>query len=496
MPARPAPVGPRGPSSRRPWPPLQAWRPRRSGRRARRAVDRRRRVLLLEDRADPAVQPDAPGPAERRVERLANQRVGEGVAARSTGLLLDDPALRGLLERVEQALAGQLGKGVEHLDRERPADRGGHRHDAARGRRQSGKAPLDRLPHAVRDAELGERGQTPPFGPLDRVRVDEVAQDLLDEERVALGFAVKRVREMRRRRAPEPAGDHRRDVAPVQAPQPQPLDGSLAVQVREHRDQRLAQLGLAIGADDQHALGLDRAHDVRQEQCGRLVRPVQVLEHQHDRPRSRRVREQRAGGLEQAEPLVLRSRRGPARPGPGVCGRARERAARARRRAGRPGRAAPRATPRRRTDRTPRRTADRRSAPPRDSGREAPPRPPGEWRGRAQSRAASCRCPARRRSPRAGPTHPEHPTTGPEASRGSPRGRRTGCAPAAARRRAAAAALRLAPARERLHARERPRAGGGSHATAPPAARPAGGERGRRTPRARRRSPPRRSGAG
>ena len=45
---------------------------------------------------------------------------------------------------------------------------------------------------------------------------------------------------------------------------------------------------------------------MRQEQGGRLVRPVQVLQHQHDRPRSRRIREQRCGGLEQAEALTLR----------------------------------------------------------------------------------------------------------------------------------------------------------------------------------------------
>ena len=191
-------------------------------------------VPLLEDRADPAMQTDAPGPAQRRVERLPNQRVGEGVAPRSTGFLLDDPALRGLLERLEHALARQLGKVVEHLDRERPADRGGHRHDAARRRRQRGQAPLDRLPHAVGYAELGERSQAPPLGPVDGGDFDQVAQDLLDEERVALGLAVKRVREMRRRRAPEPGGDHRRDLSAVQAPQPQPLDRPLAVQVREH----------------------------------------------------------------------------------------------------------------------------------------------------------------------------------------------------------------------------------------------------------------------
>ena len=139
-----------------------------------------------------------------------------------------------------------------------------------------------------------------------------------------------------------------------------------------------------------------------------------------------------AGGLEQAEALTLRVVARPAREDPAVAGRARERAARARPRTRRVGPGARPARPPRRTDRTPRRTADRRSAPPRDSGQGAPPRPPGERRGRARSPAASCRCPDRRRSPRADLTHPEHRTTGPEASQASPRGRRTGCALAAA----------------------------------------------------------------
>ena len=250
------------------------------------------RVLLFEDRADPAVQPHSPRPAQRRVQRLPNQRVDERVASRSACFLLDDAALRCLFERLEQLLAGQLGQSVEHLDRERPADRGRHRHHAAGRRRQPRQAPLDRLPDAVGDAERGEGSQAAPLGPVDRIRVDQVAQDLLDEERVAFGLAVKRVREMRRRRAPEPAGDHRRNLPAVQAPEPQPLDRALAMQVRQHGRQRLAKLRLAVGADDQHALRLDRAHDVREEQGCRLVRPVQVLQHQHDRPRSRRIREE------------------------------------------------------------------------------------------------------------------------------------------------------------------------------------------------------------
>ena len=67
-------------------------------------------------------------------------------------------------------LAGQLGKSVEQLDRERSADRGRHRHDAARRRRQRDQAPLDRLPHAFRYSQLGERRQASPLGPHRRRR--------------------------------------------------------------------------------------------------------------------------------------------------------------------------------------------------------------------------------------------------------------------------------------------------------------------------------------
>ena len=193
-----------------------------------------RGVPLLEDGRDPAVQTHPARPAQRRVERLSNQRVGEGVAPRSIGFLFDDPARRGLLERLEHTLARQLGKRLEQLDRERSADRGSDRHDAARGRRQRDEALLDRLPHAIGYAQLAERCQAPPLGLIDGGHFDQVAQDLLDEERVALGLAVNGVREVRRRSAPEPRGDHGGDLSAVQASQPQPLDRPLAVQVGEH----------------------------------------------------------------------------------------------------------------------------------------------------------------------------------------------------------------------------------------------------------------------
>ena len=190
-------------------------------------------------------------------------------------------------------------------------------------RRQRGEASLDRFPHAVRYAELCERSQAAPLGLPDSADFDQMAQDLLDEERVALRLAVKRVREVCRWRAPEPGGDHRRDRSAVKAPQPQPLECPLAAQIRERGSQRLGQLSVAVGAEDQHALCLDRAHEVRQQQSCRLVRPVQVFEQQDDRPRSRRICDQRAGGLEQPEALALRvaaDRIGKIRESPGELG--------------------------------------------------------------------------------------------------------------------------------------------------------------------------------
>ena len=65
-------------------------------------------VPRFEDRADAAVQTHAAWPAQRRVQSLPNQRVGERVASWWTGFLLNDPALRSLIERLEQRLAVQL----------------------------------------------------------------------------------------------------------------------------------------------------------------------------------------------------------------------------------------------------------------------------------------------------------------------------------------------------------------------------------------------------
>ena len=129
-------------------------------------------VLLLEDRADPAVQPHAPGPAQRRVERLANQRVGERVAPRSTGA----PPRRSGAPRPPRApraaarRAARQGASSTSIENDRPIAAA-----IVTMRRAAGDSVARRRSIASRTPsgmpELGERGQAPPLGPLDRVRL-------------------------------------------------------------------------------------------------------------------------------------------------------------------------------------------------------------------------------------------------------------------------------------------------------------------------------------
>ena len=426
-------------------------------------------MLLFEDRADRAMQPDPPWPAQRGVERLANQRVSELVVTRSTRLLLGDPMLRRLLERVESPFARQLRNRVEHLEGERSADHGRHRHDAARLRRQDGQTTLDRLPHAVRDTELRERPQAAPLGVVDGAGFDEMAQHLLDEERIALGFAVKRVGVVRRRCPTQPAGDHLGDGAAVEA--------SATEVVRapgRGAGRRAGRPGGRPppyrGRSRRRARGASRSR----ARCAPAAAPSACPPNADPRaaaPPATIARRWRAGSRPprrggSAGPL---SRRRPARRRPGAAARSRGPAARARPRACRPRRAAPPATRPQRAGRSPRRTADRRSASPRNSGRAGPPHPPHELRGRIQRPAASCPSPARRRSVRAGPPPRELPSTALRARAALRRDLRTGYAGGGSGPAAAAAAPRRRPMRAR---RGWPRAGGASLSTAPGAARP------------------------
>ena len=262
-------------SSRRPWP------PRRAGGRDEvvgQLAERRfgiAGVTALQDRADPAMQrhPARPRSATRRGSR-------ESARARTCSAperLV--PPQRSVARAASSSASSTASPGrsarssTTSIENDRPITaaivttrRAGG--DNVASRRSIASQTPSGMPSSVKDARRRHAVPSPASG------VDQVAQDLLDEERVALGVAVQRVREVRRRRAPEPRGDHRRDLPPMKAPEPHPLESPLAAQVRKRGSKRLGQVGVAVGAEDQHALRLDRAHEVRQQQRGRPVRPV------------------------------------------------------------------------------------------------------------------------------------------------------------------------------------------------------------------------------
>ena len=114
-----------------------------------------------------------------------------------------------------------------------------------------------------------------------------MADDLTDEERVAVGLAadllgesVAPVLQFVAQHRPH----QRRDLLPAQAPQPDPLDAALAPQVAEQLVEGVAagQFGLAVGAENQELALRGRADEVLEQRQGLGVRPLEVVEDDDD----------------------------------------------------------------------------------------------------------------------------------------------------------------------------------------------------------------------
>ena len=213
----------------------------------------------------------------------------------------------------------------------------------------------------------------------------------------------------------------------------------LASQLGERRRERIREgrIDVAVGADDQQAAVAELAGHEPEEQERGLVRRVQVVEHQHQRPRGRHALQE--GGQESNS-----RKRAPSDSSGGAGGRSASRS----RSSGSswatsaaPSRGATRkAVARRRRARTAAATGPRASRrarrPPPSSGRPArAPRAPGPVRS-APRRAGSCRCRARRRAGTGGRGRRRRRRGRRRARPARARGRRTRCAasPSRARR--------------------------------------------------------------
>ena len=113
-------------------------------------------VESLERQPDLAVQGHPPRPGQLLVHGLADERVGERVAAHRTRVLDDDARPDRLLEILEQSIARCDRERLEHVQVEGATDhRGGPEH-AVRAVAQARQPLADHLGEPLRHAQLLE----------------------------------------------------------------------------------------------------------------------------------------------------------------------------------------------------------------------------------------------------------------------------------------------------------------------------------------------------
>ena len=177
-------------------------------------------------------------------------------------------------------------------------------HGAARGRRDA-QQPLggwvEALDAGEEDVAQGQRQLVGVRAALHR------AEDLLDEECVALRALVDLVHEPRARRRAEDGLELLRDLRAPEALQLDALHGPYALPAGDERPQRMAAVQL-VGAeadDHEHASAVQRAHEQGHEVERRPIRPVQILDHEHERAVGSEPLDHAHDQLEQARRAAL-----------------------------------------------------------------------------------------------------------------------------------------------------------------------------------------------
>jgi hypothetical protein len=186
-----------------------------------------------------------------------------------------------------------LHRDIEHVrhhgQRESPPDdRSGLDEPAGLGRE-----PVDPGTHRV--AHGAWRVSRPPGA------VDDGAGDLADEERVA----VRGVVHLGRRDADGAEGvELPADLDLVQAAQVEPLDVRGSVQVGQRRRERAVRCGVAqCGEQQQRRIGGAVGEEAHHQQGG-LVGPVDVVEHDQQRPPEGRVEDRGGDRVDGPEPIL------------------------------------------------------------------------------------------------------------------------------------------------------------------------------------------------
>ena len=135
-----------------------------------------------------------------------------------------------------------------------------------------------------------------------------MSEHLFDEERIAVGLGLDQVDQFGRWCLARPATEHLRDFLARQQTQWH-LDGlASAEEVGECPVEGTGkiEIGVPVGAYDKKWDRRKTRRQMLQQQQARFVGPVEVLEHQHQRPGFRRAFEKRLNALQEILPLLLR----------------------------------------------------------------------------------------------------------------------------------------------------------------------------------------------
>jgi hypothetical protein len=271
------------------------------------------RHVTVDVRGVDSLQRLADAPVERgclAVAKTMEQSASDQVVPEREGLLgwLDEPARDRLVEALERR---RVHHAFDHLTLERvPDDRRGEQHVAGPVR----EAAQPRPHHVAR--ALGHTLDT--SGKIE-ILLGDVAEDLLDEERIAGGLVPERTQHHRRWPAAVSLGDELGELGLGETPQLGAHDEMVPVQVVVDSKQGMVarDLRAPVGAEEQKRLLAVRSHQVAEHPERRGVHGVEIVDDEHERSGPAEDGQQRVDRREQERAVRVgiagRRRRDPRR---------------------------------------------------------------------------------------------------------------------------------------------------------------------------------------
>ena len=262
-------------------------------------------VDLLRGDGDLVVIAHPPSAQELAVDGVADQRVGEGIAV---ACVVSDPAQQarvlGLVEGVQLLFRRQLGR-LGHDSRLALGPR--HRRRLQQIDDVLGQ-PRDPAGHQLADgfgrAEAGRYRCVTLFALLG-LAIPHLAQELVEEERVAVGQPAQLGHEVRR--GVRPTLHEFLDGFAAQSLQVDGRHGVHSPELRQHGAQSVCgwHLGVDEHADDAELTGFGAPQQVAKQEQGGLIGGVQVVDHEQDGPAHGQLVERCRHRLEEAEPIAV-----------------------------------------------------------------------------------------------------------------------------------------------------------------------------------------------